>query len=80
MSKLSDARLPGLSEGASGLPKFYPCFWSCFSLPRQEWRDRGAVAIVAEDSVFNIIFKRIYPSRQREVSGECRGHETRHDG
>lgn len=80
MGKLIDGRLPGLSHAATRLPKLYPYFRLYFYRSRPEWRDRETVTIVGEDSVINIIFKKIYSVRQREVSGECREHETRHDG
>ena len=80
MLKRSDVQASGLREVSGGLPKFYPCFRLCISRPGHEWREVRSGSIQASDWVFNIIFKKDYSFRYREVSAECRGHETRHDG
>ena len=80
MLKKTDVRSSGSPKGIGGSPKFYPCFWLWTFPQRQTWRGAMAVPVQVSDWVFNIIFKKDYSFRYREVSAECRGHETRHDG
>lgn len=79
MSEEAVTRLSDVPEQSVQLPKFYPC--SCLRIfrPRQTWRAGCPVGIASVDSVFNIIFKKIYSVRYMEVSGEYCGNETRHD-
>lgn len=78
MSKKALTRLAACSKQSIARPKFYPCFYLRIPLPRQNWCGRRSIRGMAVDSVFNIIFKKIYSVRYRDVSGESRVNEARY--
>ena len=79
MFKNAVTRLAALSEPSGKRPKFYPYFYLWILWLRQSWCGECPFRVVAVDSVFNIIFKKIYSVRYMEVSVEYCGNETRHD-
>lgn len=60
--------------------KFYPCFWCGDAVHREANRGLQPRNLPQCDSVFNIIFKKVYLIGYMEVSGQYPEHEARHHG
>jgi hypothetical protein len=60
--------------------KFYPCFCSIGTVHSQARRGEQSRGLAHFNSVFSIIFKKVYLIRYMEVPGQYPEHEARHHG